>query len=154
MPTTAQTRKIHVLKRELRLDDREYRAILANYRTETGEPVQSSARMTPAQAGDLIELLERQVDKTPGLRNRLYASPAQIRKIFALWRQVSRARDSQGVRATLRAFLRRGFHISRPGRIPRGAAPRVIKALRVMNQRRGKPPAGAEDARSRRIGAG
>ncbi len=134
MITAAQNRKIHVLRRELRLDDGDYRAILANFADSRENPIHSSAQMTAHQAGELIELLEGLVDREPGLAERLYATSRQVKKIFALWRQVSRADDASGIRRTLRSFLRRRYHVSNPDRMPRRIAPKVIKTLSVMKE--------------------
>ncbi|MBD3391731.1 MAG: DUF1018 domain-containing protein [Chitinivibrionales bacterium] len=136
MATEPQVRKIHALKSNLHLGDSDYRVMLSAYRDEAGRRAASSRDLSVEQASSLIDSLERIVDRTPGIRDRVYASPKQLRFINALWNRVSKARDAQGRRRTLDSFLRRRFHVRRSDHLPRKVAPKVIKSLRMMDARR------------------
>jgi hypothetical protein len=135
MSSEAQIKKIHALRDALSIDEGDYRAAISGFTTSEGKPVQSSKEMSVGQASSFIGLLERVSEKTPSVRSRLYASPKQTRFIASLWRNVSRAKDPEGRRKTLDAFLSRRFHVRRSDRIPRSAASGVIKSLRKMNER-------------------
>jgi len=136
MITGAQLKKIHALRNNLLMDEEDYRAALGGFTTSEGKPVRSSKELSKIQASSFIEALERVENQIPSLRQKLYASPKQIRFIAALWRNVSRAKGQVGRTRTLNTFLNRRFHIRSGGAIPRSVAPRVIKSLRIMNERK------------------
>jgi hypothetical protein len=136
MPTDAQLRKIHALRGDLHLDEDDYHAMLAAYTDSHGRPVASAQDLTVEQASALIDSLEKVIDRTPEVRDRVYASAKQVALIEALWARVSRAKDPRGRHRTLDSFLHHHFHIRRSEHIPRTFAPKIIKALRIMNEQR------------------
>jgi hypothetical protein len=69
MATTAQIKKIHALKSELRLDDEAYRSMLEAYVSPEGTPVWSSKDLSYYQASSLINSMEMIIRRTPGLRS-------------------------------------------------------------------------------------
>ena len=135
MSTIPQIRKIHVLRNELSIAEDAYRALLHSFKQDDENPVVSSKDLSVSQASSLIESLESMIEKQPLLRNRIYASDKQERLIFALWRKVTHARDPDGTRRTLENFLNKHFHIRRSHHLLHNQAPKVIKALRIMNER-------------------
>lgn len=141
MASRAQLRKIHVLERELGLDDSEYRAVLSQFKTSDGARVTSSTQLSVDQASRLIDILEYTAGHRSMPDSEPRATPGQMRKIAALWRQVTRAEDNQGRRRTLDAFIQHKYHVPRLGMLPRRMVPKVIKALSMMKQQqaRGRP---------------
>ena len=135
MITGAQLKKIHALRNRLLMDEDDYRAALAGFSTSEGKPIRSSKELSKIQASSFIDMLERVENQIPSLRQKLYASPNQLRFVAALWKNISRAKDPVGRTRTLDAFLSRRFHVGRGRFIPRSVVPRVIKALRIMNGR-------------------
>jgi hypothetical protein len=132
MVTQAQIKKIHALKSALDLDDDEYRSILSASITAEDVPAWSSKDLSFDQASSVITTMEMIIERTPALKARLYASPKQINLITALWRQVTRAQDEEGIHKTLYSFLRNKFHIRRFDRIPKKQAGKMIKSLRTI----------------------
>ncbi|MBD3241477.1 MAG: DUF1018 domain-containing protein [Chitinivibrionales bacterium] len=149
MASKGQLRKIHVLGRELGLDDSEYRAVLSQYKTADGARVTSSTQLSVDQASRLIDSLEYTAGHRSPPSDEPRATPGQVRKIAALWRQVTRAEDNQGRRRTLDSFIQHKYHVPRLGMLPRRMVPKVIKALSVMKQQeaRRNPPGRGDDAR-------
>lgn len=142
--TASQIKKIHTVKGALCLDDDTYRAIL----TERFG-VASSKELTRLQASDLIDELERQaiacskwVKRTPSpkkfveLEGRYgMASPAQLRKIEAMWNDVSRMEEPDAKRKALRHFVERITRVSDLRFLNMDGACRVICALEAMKKR-------------------
>jgi hypothetical protein len=135
MATPAQIKKIHALKSVLDLDDEDYRAMLSAYVTPEGDFVWSSKDLSFGQAASLINTMEGIIDRSPALRDRLYASRKQLRLIAALWRRITRADNEEGSRKTLYSFLRNRFHVRRFDRIPKKQIGKVIKSLRIISGR-------------------
>lgn len=135
MSTTSQVKKIHVLKKDLHLDDSDYYALLAAYHKLNDGPVNSSKELTINQASAVIKALEHLIDQTPAIRSRVYASDRQIKKLFALWRTITTAKDSEGIRKTLQSFLEHHFHVRDINHLPKKKVPKIIKALSVMTQK-------------------
>jgi hypothetical protein len=135
MATKGQIIKIHALRSVLDLDDDDYRAMLGSYETPEGEIVWSSKDLSYDQASSLINSMEAVIDQSPGLRERVYATPRQLRFVAALWGNITRAADKTGVRKTLYSFLRNRFGIRRFDRIPRKKIGKVIKSLRTITGR-------------------
>jgi hypothetical protein len=118
------------------LDESEYRAMLSGYTDNEGMPVWSSKDLSINDASSLIDLLERRIEKTPNLKERVYASTRQLGFIRLLWSRVSRAANEDRQRVSLNSFLRRRFHAYRFDHIPRSSVPKIIKSLRSMKERR------------------
>jgi hypothetical protein len=135
MATPVQIKKIHVLKSELMLADEDYRAMLESYVTSEGTPIWSSKDLNYYQASSLIRSMELVIERTPGLKARLFASPKQLRFMAFLWRRITRATGEEGITNTLHSFLRNRFHIRRFDRIPKKQMAKVIKSLRIMSGR-------------------
>jgi hypothetical protein len=135
MATPAQIKKVHVLKSLLSLDDEAYRAMLSSYTSPEGVAIWSSKDLSFGQAANLINTLEGVIDRSRALRDRLYASPKQLRLIAAIWARITRAGNEEGSRKTLYSFLRNRFRVRRFDRIPKKQIGKVIKSLRIIGAR-------------------
>jgi hypothetical protein len=121
--TAVQIKLLHTLLHALAIDDDVYRGILAiRYQVE------SSKQLSRAQAEELIGYLKEKAvtagvwQERPGRKKKFHewenrrsgmASPAQLRKIEAMWADVSRIevisrKDRQSVRCSLSRSGRRG----------------------------------------------
>lgn len=129
MPTPAQVKMIHVLKNDLHLGNDEYHNLLSASYTPGDGPINSSKELSIEQASAIIRALEHLIDQTPAIRDHVYASDKQVKKIFALWRQVTIAHDDEGVRKTLQSFLEHHFHVRDINHLPKKKVPKIIKAL-------------------------
>jgi phage gp16-like protein len=142
--TAAQIKKIHALKSTLALDDDTYRAIL--YQTFR---VDSSKKLTVDQAGRLIEAIEekavtagtwekqeprRQKFNSLEGRSGSMATPPQLRKIEAMWQDVTRAEEPESRRKALRHFLERIAKVSALRFLDQDGAGKVINALQIMQK--------------------
>jgi Protein of unknown function (DUF1018) len=143
--TTAQTKKIHALKRALALDDETYRAILGERFN-----VKSSTELDSIKAGILIEELAGKATAAgtwekrtqPGRkyedmdkRRGGMATSAQLRKIEAIWFEISRQPDDESRKAALRRFILRIAKVSDLRFLDRAGAGKMIDALNVMKER-------------------
>ncbi len=110
MAAKTQLAKIHIAKKQLKLTDEEYRAILSAYN------VTSSKYLSFSDAESLInKFIElgfkprppktTQKNKYEELRDRAknYATPGQLRMIEGLWQEVSRSKNA----ASLNKFIKR-----------------------------------------------
>jgi hypothetical protein len=158
-PTTAaQIKKVHTLKSVLAMSDDDYRAMIKN-----GFGVESSKHLDLRQAAQLIGILEdkavaagvwekrgwnrttriskghaaAKVSTTLGERGGM-ATPPQLRKIEAMWSEVSRATPEYRARA-LRQFVSRIAHVSDLRFLDSAGAGAVINALKKMKERRVEP---------------
>jgi len=132
MPTIAQLKKIHALKKDLHLDDKRYHLLLAEHGNHATAPVTSSKELTVHQASGIIKSLEHLLEKNPDLFSHAYASDRQVRKIFALWHEVTGIHDTDPTVRTLKTFLEHHFHIRDFTHIPKRKVPKIIHALNKM----------------------
>ena len=136
MPDRKALAKIHIAKKELNLSDEEYRQILYDC-----FGVDSSKYLTDEQANMLIAIFvdmgwkpkkkeqKQQPKKYDELGERKgFATPAQLRKIEAMWKLVSREKTKQ----SLDKFLFRKFKVMKLENVPFDKVPAVLKALEAM----------------------
>ena len=137
MATKPQIKIIHCLIHALGIDDDTYRTMLAGYRAT------SSKNLSFSKAKEIINTLEKRAiqvgvwTKKKGRFEELgyrpcMALPAQLRKIEALWMQVSRQKTVAEKRRALNVFLENRFKIARIEWLPDTLVPKVLKALTVM----------------------
>ena len=142
--TGAQIRKIHVLKNKLNFTDDNYRANLLSF-----FGVESSKSLNYDQADIFIKKLEedavmagvwaedhwpyRDLDDRPGM-----ATSRQIRKIKALWRDVSRAENSKNREKGLRTMLLRIVKVSDVRFLKINMVKKIIKAFEEMKKQKEK----------------
>jgi len=141
--TGRQIKQVHVLKNCLGLDDPTYRTVLRE-----GFRVDSSKQLNTVQADLLIRDLELKAvaagvfEQRPGRRKKFedlsgrggMATPAQLRKIEAMWQDVSRASDPEQRRKALRSFVERVAKSSDLRFLDQDGAGKVINALKKMSQ--------------------
>jgi hypothetical protein len=144
--TKAQIKIVHSLKNALRLDDPIYREIL-----DTWFQVGSSKDLTAAQAETVIRELKgmavssgvweersarkKKFDEWENRRGAM-ATPPQLRKIEAMWQEVSRIEEPEGRKKALRSFLERIAKVSDLRFLDFEGAGKVINALTSMRKRK------------------
>ena len=138
MITPQQIRKIHTLKNLLCMSDEVYRKHLRSFE------VASSKNLTEAEADVLISIFEKKVQllnlkKYDGFigRDEDMATPLQLRKMEAVWRDICQLRSKKHRHKTLRRYLSLHFHINdirfltkeRAGKIIGIMERKIIKSL-------------------------
>lgn len=140
MPTYYQIRKIHILKNILHLDDDTYVDMLMSFGVTT------SKNLTFSEAGILIEILEeqavdmslcqKQAKKYETLkRSEKMATPAQLRMIEAMWREISYFDTFEFAQKSLRAFLKNKFKTDHILFLTRKKANKVIHAIENIQKK-------------------
>lgn len=146
MVTKAQIKKIHILKKVLGLDEDLYREMLLMFN------VQSSKDLLTRDACKLIDILEVRAigiyrrhnpkQKFDELSNRAdMATPAQLRKIEAMWVSFLKMSLKKEVikgsiaRKSLRKLLKRLYHISDLRFLERDKVSKVLKTIQSMINR-------------------
>ena len=141
MSTFAQIKKIHTLKNVLHLDDDLYLDMLMSF------GVQSSKNLTTTEAGIFLEILEEKAVLTNKweVRNKKYeelssrdedmATPAQLRMIEAIWREVCYIDSPDFAKQSLRKFIQNKFKIADIKFLTKKKAVKVIRAISAMKQK-------------------
>jgi len=147
--TAGQIKKIHSLTGALSIDDDVYRTMLLNrFKVDTCKALSSHS------AGAFIEELESMAlasgvwKKQPGKAQRHnnlqgrtgMASPAQLRKIEAMWAENSRVADSEGRKKALRSFIERIAKVSDLRFLNSEGAVQVLTALGAIDRKRQSVP--------------
>lgn len=133
LPRTVLIRKIHVAKRQLGLDDADYRATL---RAATGK--ESSATMSANELARALEAFE-----SLGFKQAFKGAPdgkksprAVIRLIFGLWTEVGRrGLIENATRPALLAFVKRMTGVDHPDWLKNDEANKVVEALKSIRDR-------------------
>jgi hypothetical protein len=144
--TKNQIKLVHSLKSALQLDDPTYRSILDEWFKVT-----SSKELTMTQAEVLIRELkdiavragvweqrparQKKFDEWDGRRGNI-ATPPQLRKIEAMWQDVSRIEEPECRKKALRSFLERVAKVSDLRFLDFEGAGKVINALNSMRKRK------------------
>lgn len=141
MSTFAQIKKIHTLKNVLHLDDDLYIDMLMSF------GVQSSKGLTNTEAGIFLEILEEKavaINKWE-VRTKKYeelnsrdedmATPAQLRMIEAIWREVCYIDSPEFAKQSLRKFIQNKFKIADIKFLTKKKAVKVIRAISAMKQK-------------------
>lgn len=104
-----QIQKIHIAKSNLNISDVDYRAMLSGFKNSKGEPCTSSKEFDERQANVFLHLLKTKLGWQEKKRNKVlkyeelnkrdpkFASPAQLRKIEALWQVHSREKTAESL---------------------------------------------------------
>ena len=136
-----QIKRIHALVNRIGISDEDYRAKLDE---EFG--VRTCKKLTRAEAGRFIRNMEavakgmgidvgrrprREWKRRPGM-----ATPAQLRKIEAMWADVSRQRTAGGKRKALGAFLERRFGVSDLAFVTHEMPSKIIHTLEAMKKQK------------------
>ena len=133
MSTQLQIKQIHTLKNILGLDDDLYRDMLASF------DVCSSKSLTETEANIFISILNDKVkvlknsgykkyDELNG-RNPIMATPLQLRKLEATWQDICNSDDAKEQKRSLRAYIRKQFHIDDIRFMTKATASRIIAIL-------------------------
>lgn len=141
MSTYAQIKKIHTLKNVLRIDNDLYVDMLMSF------GVQTSKDLTTTEAGIFLEILEEKAVLTNKweVRNKKYeelsardedmATPAQLRMIEAIWREVCYIDSPDFAKQSLRKFIQNKFKIADIKFLTKKKAVKVIRAISAMKQK-------------------
>jgi phage gp16-like protein len=138
-----QIKIIHTLKSILVMDEESYRAMLREF-----AGVASSKSLSWRQADELIADMQGKAGNVspenaekrtrhgkladrPGM-----ATPPQLRKIEAMWSEVTRAEDPESQAKGLRSFLERIAKVSSLRFLDMDGAKKMITALGAMIERR------------------
>ena len=152
--TAAQIKRVHTLVHTLRIDDNTYRAAL-NERFS----VTTCKDLNLNQAQEFIKDLEvvaikhqhskdappyqseKQTKRFNDLENRPgMATPPQLRKIEAMWQNISIIPDQDARNRALRRFVHRIAAVADVRFLDREGASKVINALNAMERRNDKKP--------------
>jgi len=136
-----QIKAIHSLKNAIGMDDETYRAMLKDF-----GGVESSTAITSRQADALIEEMKTKAGQKPWFRRKAdrhvdlegrpgMATAPQLRKIEALWDDVSRVIDPEQRAKALRSFIFRVAKVSDLRFLDRAGAGKVITALEAMSNK-------------------
>ncbi len=132
--TKLQIKKIHTLKAYLNLSDDVYREMLFSF------GVNSSKDLTFTEAQIFIEILE---DKATSIQNwetypkkyddlyrdSVMASPAQLRMIEGVWREICYFDNDEFAKKSLRKFLNSNFKVADLMFLTKKKAIKVIRAI-------------------------
>ena len=140
-----QIKRIHGLLNRIGVSDEDYRA-----RLEEEFGVRTCKKLSSTQAGKLIRNMEslakemgidvggrskrtrrREWARRPGM-----ATPAQLRKIEAMWSGVSRQRTAGEKRKALGAFLEKRFGVSDLAFVTHEMPGKIIHTLEVMKKQK------------------
>lgn len=154
--TPAQIKLIHTLKSRLKLSDDEYRELLSEHRAW------SSKELSAKEANLVIDELKRRLQAAGGWTDhgktrRRYeamagrdsmATPAQLRMIEAMWKEVSYMTTELGRKAALRRFVKRIAHVDALEFLSGQDVPKIIRALEAMKR---KPKTSKHERRPARV---
>ena len=140
--TKVQIQKIHIAKSNLNINDVDYRAMLSGFKNDKGEPCTSSKEFTEKQANVFLHLLKTKLGWQEKKKNKIlkyeelnkrdpkFASPAQLRKIEALWQIHSREKTE----AALNHFLSRILKVDLITSVLKKDVNRLLKAIESLKQ--------------------
>lgn len=132
-PRTALIKQVHVARRQLGLDEAEYRATL---HAATGKD--SSALMTEKELAQAVDAFERLGFKRTfkGAPDGKKSARPGIRLIFGLWTELGRrALIEHADRPALCAFVKRMTGVDHPDWLDNPQANTVIEALKAIRDR-------------------
>lgn len=135
MSTKKQIAIIHTLTKQLGICDDHYRDMLSAFKVST------SKALSDADAETFISNLRRLVPNAGGYAHKKYdnlpvrpgrASPAQLRKIEAIWKTVSRQPNAASRKTALDKFCKRILGIESILWIEHDQVNKIIKAMMAM----------------------
>lgn len=139
MISFSQIKQIHTLKAIVRLDDELYKEMLMGFGVATCKD------LTYTEAEIFLDILsekaiaagkwQRPRSNFIELENRGndMATPAQLRKIEAMWRDISYIKSNESVKKSLRIFLQKHFKISDLRFVDKTTATKIIHAINKIN---------------------
>lgn len=130
MSTVSQIKQIHTLKNILGLDDDLYRDMLASF------DVCSSKNLTVTEAAIFISILNDKVKITGRNCSKKYdefagrdtkmATPRQLRKLEASWADICTETTEDGIKKSLREFVKKQFRVEDIRFMTKSKASRII----------------------------
>lgn len=130
--------KVHIARKELALEEEDYRAILQRV---CGKP--SSSGCSDTELDRLLTEFKRLGWKPRSKGFLGHSDKPHVRKVFALWKELGRAGVlTDGSRKALHAFVKRQTGVAAAEWLTAADASKVTEGLKAM-QRRQKPKAGA-----------
>jgi len=123
--------KIHMAKKDLRLEEADYRAILTRV-----AGVDSAARLTPAAQARVLAEFGR-LGWKPSFRGaRRRSDKPGVRLIFGLWRELAETGVvANGSRQALLAFVKRQTGVDDPEWLKPNEVSKVVEGLKAMKAR-------------------
>ncbi len=136
MSTVTQIKQIHTLKNILGLDDDLYSDMLASF------DVCSSKDLTVTEASIFISILNDKVkvtgrncskkyDEFTGRDNNM-ATPKQLRLLEVLWSDICDETTQEGIKKSLRNFVKKQFHVDDIRFMTKDKASRIIAVLQKI----------------------
>lgn len=133
---SAQIRAIHVAKRQLRLDDDTYRAIVRRVSARYGHPVTSSADMHPRERAALLDELRNHGFRRVAEPAKSIAQGApQTKFIRAMWALLHEREQFREPEKVLRGFCKRVTGKDAVNWLDAHDANRLIEAIKARLQR-------------------
>lgn len=138
--TRTQITKIHIAKHDLNIEDRNYRDILSGFNNASGNPCSSCKELTERQANVLLELFRTKLGWQSKKKNVIlkfeefagrdpkFASPAQLRKVDAVWMNHSREKTE----ASLNKFIFRILKVNLISFVLKKDVNRLLKAIESL----------------------
>ncbi|WP_040509157.1 regulatory protein GemA [Gluconobacter morbifer] len=120
--------KLSIARKELCLDEDAFRDRLER---ETGK--RSMRQMSIAELDKVLDGFKK--DGFRPARRPAVSSRPEVRKVFALWKELAPALRSGGTRESLRAFVKRMVGVDDPNFLSGSQAGVVIEALKAWEKR-------------------
>ncbi|MFT9399775.1 phage protein GemA/Gp16 family protein [Acetobacter sp.] len=118
-------RKLHVARKELKLEDADYRALLQRVVKKN-----SSSDCSIGQLHDVLAEMKRL-----GFRAKKPAGKTWVRKVYAIWGDMAPMLRTGGTREALRAYVQRMTGVSAPEFLDEPGARKVIEGLKAWRKR-------------------
>ncbi|WP_157772881.1 MULTISPECIES: gp16 family protein [Acetobacter] len=118
-------RKLHVGRKQLGLEDADYRALLQRVTGKTSS--------TQCSEGELDLVLAEM--KRLGFRGKSPSGKPHVRKVYALWGDMGPLLRSGGTKEALRAYVQRMTGVSAPEFLDEPSARKVIEGLKAWQKR-------------------
>nr|WP_298797465.1 regulatory protein GemA [uncultured Acetobacter sp.] len=118
-------RKLHVGRKQLGLEDADYRALLQRVTGKTSS--------TQCSEGELDLVLKEM--KRVGFKTSRPSGKPWVRKVYALWDEMGPLLRSGGTREALRAYVLRMTKVSAPEFLDEPTARKVIEGLKAWQKR-------------------
>jgi phage gp16-like protein len=144
MATPKQIARIKILQKERAMDDEDYREfLLSRFGVRSAKDLSQKQAFVAIEAmgGEKQSHYKKRFENDPGNRDN-FASPAQLRKIEAMWAEVSYTEDEQKRREALDKFLYRRFKCWMRS-MPQSKVGPVIKTLTTMRETQEGPDGAA-----------
>ena len=138
--TNAQIKKIHALKNVLNIDDELYREMLQQFNAGSSKDLNSRTAEIFISSLE-VKAVQLGVWKNPSLkfedlrgREEKIASPAQLRMIYAMWKEISYYDTDEFITKSLRTFVRGRFKIDDIKFLTKKKAVKVIYAIKSLKK--------------------